>query len=70
MQSEDLLTLLDFILSWVMDLLRLQVGAEAIINQDYASQLVELGARTDLGRPVKFMKTWWHCASKLVKGLT
>jgi DNA polymerase III subunit delta' len=40
--SGESLAVIDFILSWVMDLLRLQAGCDAIINQDYAPQLSKI----------------------------
>lgn len=54
-QSEESLPLLDFMISWVMDLSRLQVGGDTIINKDYESQLLELSQRTHLRQTTKLM---------------
>jgi DNA polymerase-3 subunit delta' len=56
LHTEDTLMLMDFMLSWVMDLMRLQVGAESIINHDYHAQLSDLSKRTELQRNVKLME--------------
>ena len=68
LQSMDALPLLDFMLSWIMDLLRLQVGAETITNNDYESQLIELSARTALQLNTKWMENVMDFRKQLIEG--
>lgn len=51
------LPLLDFMLSWMLDLLRLQLGEvqEGLINKDYATELWQLKQKTDLSANIKFL---------------
>jgi DNA polymerase-3 subunit delta' len=57
-QDNDPLRLLDFMLVWIMDLLRLQLSGdeEMITNRDYLSQLSELKQSTELNANTKFMQ--------------
>ena len=53
----DTLQLLDFMLGWIMDILRLQLGEDpqAIINVDYTTPLVTLAKSTQVQTNAKFM---------------
>lgn len=57
LQTSDPLLILDFILNWIMDLLRLQLGAGTshIINHDYIKQLTELSQRIPIHHNTKLM---------------
>jgi DNA polymerase-3 subunit delta' len=53
----DVLPFLDFMMAWVLDLLRLQWGGSIneIINIDFAQQLTELGRRQHRRHDTKFL---------------
>ena len=55
--NHEPLRLLDFLLSWTMDLLRLQLdgSVNAIINTDYANQLQELKQKMHVTKITKLM---------------
>ena len=52
----ELLPLLDFILGWTVDVLRLQIGSDEVLNKDYLPQLTELKQRMIFSRLIKFME--------------
>lgn len=58
LQNNDPLQLLDFFLTWVVDLMRLQLngGSEGIINKDYVEVLTNLKDKTLLKNNVKLME--------------
>jgi DNA polymerase III subunit delta' len=51
------LPLLNFMLAWMQDLLRLQLGEtqDRLINKDYATELLQLKQKTDFNSNAKFM---------------
>lgn len=57
MESFDLLSLIDFLLSWTMDLLRLLLGAEThqLINIDFLLQLMKLKQQIKREHCLKFL---------------
>lgn len=64
------LQLLDFILSWVMDLLRLQLSVVTdVINKDYAKQLTELKNQTHLRHNTKWMEYLQQLRGQLSNGV-
>ncbi|TAK77462.1 MAG: DNA polymerase III subunit delta' [Gammaproteobacteria bacterium] len=71
MQEMDLLQLIDFILSWVMDLLRLQVGDDGsrIINQDYKKQLMQAAQQTELSSSTKFIDYLQQLRGEINRGI-
>jgi DNA polymerase-3 subunit delta' len=68
LQSEDSLVMLDFILSFVMDLLRMQAGADTVTNQDFKTQLTDLSVRTELQRNMKFMENLTELRKQIGEG--
>lgn len=55
-QELELLPVLDFILTWTMDLLRLQVNSDDIINTDYRQELIQLKQQTKQQRNGQFLE--------------
>lgn len=58
LQELEPLQMLDFMLSWLMDLLRLQLGMDAtyLTNKDYSQQLIDLKNRTQMQTNAKLME--------------
>ncbi|OGT36206.1 MAG: DNA polymerase III subunit delta' [Gammaproteobacteria bacterium RIFCSPHIGHO2_12_FULL_37_14] len=56
-QDHSILRILDFSLSWITDLLRLQLGASKhnMVNHDYTKQLLEFSMKTNIDKNSKFM---------------
>lgn len=71
LQTIEGLPLLDFLLSWVMDLVRLQLagGGEGIINKDYKNQLIELTQRTQLQNNMQFMEFLQQLRAQICAGI-
>lgn len=71
LQTVDSVPLLDFLLSWVMDLVRLQLegGEEGILNKDYKNQLMELTQRTQLQKNVQFMEFLQQLRAQICAGI-
>lgn len=63
--------ILDFIQSWVMDLLRLQLGgnAEVITNHDYEKQLLELTRLNDVQSNTKLMEHLQQLRGQVNEGI-
>jgi len=70
-QNMEPVQLLDYMLSWTMDLLRLQlgVGAENLLNTDYKEQLTALSERTDPQRNVKLMADLQRLRAEIYAGI-
>lgn len=69
LQDAELLIMLDFVLCWLMDLLRLQVGSNDLLNKDYAQELHELKQRTILSRLISFMDFLQQTRKQICAGL-
>lgn len=71
LQEFDSLSLIDSYLSWMTDLLKLQLGAnhEAIRNSDYLAQLNILKQETTLANNVKQMNLLCQLRSQLMNGI-
>jgi DNA polymerase III subunit delta' len=67
----ELVVLLDFVLSWMMDLLKLQLenNPETMVNQDYEKQLTELAQRTDIKHNIKYMEYVQQLRAQICSGL-
>jgi DNA polymerase-3 subunit delta' len=70
MQALDMLPLLDFTLSWVMDILRLKVGgSEAdIVNKDFHAQISDLHQRSFLKNMTSYMDYLQQLRGQIIKG--
>lgn len=70
-QSLELIPLLDFTLSFMLDLLRLQLSAKVpeIINHDYAQQLHELKQSTQLKNNMQFMEYLQQVRQQILSGI-
>src|SRR5690606_11922782 len=57
LQELDGMLFLDFILSWIFDLMRMQLGCEAgaVLNQDFAAELTGLLHTVRLGQAERFL---------------
>jgi DNA polymerase-3 subunit delta' len=71
LQNNDLVSLLDFFLSWIMDVLRLQLdgNVEGLINQDHVSQLIESKQKTHIKSNVKLMDYIQVLRGKMTEGI-
>jgi DNA polymerase-3 subunit delta' len=71
LQNHNVVLLLDFLLSWMMDLVRLQVNgsSDGLVNKDHVSQLIELKQKTHLESNVKLMDYVQHLRSKIMMGV-
>lgn len=71
LQDNDPLKLIDFSLSWVMDLVRLQLGEDGtnIVNTDHTAQLTELASSTQLKINVKYMEYLLGLRMQIARGL-
>jgi len=67
-QEMELLQTIDFMLSWLIDLLKLHVGNKKITNQDYAVQLAELKQNTKLKAPLKLLDILQTTRVQLCRG--
>lgn len=70
-QDNDPLRLLDFMLGWMMDLLRLQLSGDEgrIINSDYLEQLNDLRQRTQINNNARFMQYLQQLRGQISAGL-
>ena len=71
LQAINPLWLIDFSLSWSMDLLRLQLGesVDRIMNKDYGTQLTELKQQTQLNNNTDFMNYLQQLRKQLCVGI-
>lgn len=71
LQNNDPLQLLDCFLSWVVDLLRLQLNSDSdnLINKDFSQQLMELKQKTQLKKNIKLMEYVQHLRTQLCEGI-
>lgn len=69
LQSEEPLMLIDFMLTWVVDILRLQLQDAHITNQDYQAVLSELAARLQVDKASQFMVYLQQVRHQLYLGL-
>jgi DNA polymerase-3 subunit delta' len=71
LQDIDSLRLLDFMLTWITDLLRLQSGSEknTIINRDFAPQLAEIGQRSQISNNLRFMDYLLQLRGQICSGI-
>lgn len=63
------LYILDFALSWMSDLIKLQFGEDNIVNTDYAEQLKSLNQKSDVKRNAKFMEYLSHLRRDICRGI-
>lgn len=68
-QEIEILPFIDIALSFIMDVLQLQVGSEEITNQDYKTQLIEVKQTTRMEANVKWMEYLQQIRSKICLGL-
>lgn len=68
-QKAELILLIDFMLTWVMDLIRLQVGCDDIINQDYLNSLVALGQQPNMKKHANWMAYLQQARAQLSLGI-
>ncbi|MBV9575417.1 MAG: DNA polymerase III subunit delta' [Gammaproteobacteria bacterium] len=69
LQQAQPLKLIDFMLTWMMDLIRLQVGCEDIINQDYLKSLLTLTHVHFLQQQASFMVYLQQLRVQLIQGI-
>jgi len=71
LQEKEALPLIDFILSWMMDLLRLQLKGrpEDITNEDYLASLTECTQHTELSKNVAFLTYLQQIRGHLLTGI-
>jgi len=71
MHDNDPLRMLDFMLAWMMDLLRLQLSGDedGLINGDYISQLTELKQRTQISNNARFMQYLQQLRGQICVGI-
>ncbi|MFZ2314070.1 MAG: DNA polymerase III subunit delta' [Gammaproteobacteria bacterium] len=69
LQSHEPLMLIDFFLTWTMDILRLQLGDHNIINQDHNDELNALTTRIKLDKTNKLMVYLQQLRGQLYSGL-
>src|SRR3990167_9126585 len=71
LQQHDPMALLDFLLSWIVDVLRLQLNSESdrLINKDYLSHLMQVRQKTQLKLNVKLMEYIQHLRTQLFTGV-
>jgi DNA polymerase-3 subunit delta' len=71
MHDVDAVTLLDLMLSWMIDLLRLQVndGSDHLVNHDYIAQLTALKSTTEINRNREFMDYLQELRTQICSGL-
>jgi len=71
LKEVDILQVIDFILSWAMDLLRLQWNAssEEMINKDFEKQLLDLKERTLISNNTTFMNYLQEIRRQFSEGL-
>jgi DNA polymerase-3 subunit delta' len=65
----ELLSLLDFSLSWIVDLLRLQMSNDVVLNKDHLQQLTELKQQIILPRLIKFMEYLQTLRAQIFSGI-
>jgi len=67
----DSLRFLDFLLSFIVDILRLQLGASAnrIVNADFATQIMTLHQDTLLNKNIKFMEYLQQLRGQICTGI-
>ncbi len=67
----DLIRFLDFMLSWILDILRLQLdgNTNAIMNEDFATQITELHQDTLLHHNIKFMDYLQQLRGQICAGI-
>lgn len=63
------LHILDFALSWMTDLIKLQFGEVNIVNTDYAEQLNVVSQKSDVKCNVKFMEYLSSLRSDICRGI-
>lgn len=70
-QALDTLHILDFTLTWIIDLLRLHVGGDVneIINKDFIPQLTDMHQRTLLRNVAQYMDYLQQLRSQISKGI-
>lgn len=70
-QEIEILSVLDYFLSWMLDLLRLQLGGkdQEIINQDFAVQLTKLQQSTSVENNMQFVSFLQNLRIQLVRGI-
>jgi DNA polymerase III subunit delta' len=70
-QDIDSLHLLDFMLAWMMDLLRLQLGSHAsnMVNSDFSMQLSELSQRTHVRNNTRYMEYLQQLRAQICSGI-
>ncbi|OGT41322.1 MAG: DNA polymerase III subunit delta' [Gammaproteobacteria bacterium RIFCSPHIGHO2_12_FULL_37_34] len=71
MQDQHALQIVDFCLSWITDLLRLQLSGETniIINKDYTKQLIELRKSTVVSHNTALMLYLLELRKRLCQGV-
>ena len=71
LQNNDPLQMLDFLLSWIVDVLRLQLNSDSdrVINKDYTQHLMELGQKTQLKKNVSLMEYIQQLRAQLSEGI-
>src|SRR3990167_2099211 len=71
LQHHDPLRLLDYFLSWMMDVLRLQLNSEAlhVINEDYTDHLIQAKTKTQLKHNVNLMEYIQQLRMQLCDGI-
>lgn len=71
LQNNDPLQLLDFFLSWVVDLMRLQLngGTDGLINKDYLDDLLHLKQKTELKNNIKLMEYTQNLRTQVTEGI-
>jgi DNA polymerase-3 subunit delta' len=70
-QAMDSIQVLDFLLTWVMDLLRLRLGAQKqdLVNSDFVEQLADLQSRISLKSMLLYMNYLQQVRAQLNAGL-
>jgi DNA polymerase-3 subunit delta' len=68
-EDKDPLPILDYMLSWMIDLSRLMLNDNVITNHDYATQLAEMTAQLPLTKCMRFLNDLQRQRKYLAEGI-
>jgi len=69
MMSQDLLTMLDFVFTFMLDLYRLQFGNNHLVNSDYQEQLIKLRDKINHQHTAKMLTILQKIRKQIVLGI-
>lgn len=69
LKDADIISVLDLALSWLSDLIRLQLVGNDIVNTDYAEQLQQLTQQTQAEKNTKLLERILHLRTQVCNGI-